>query len=601
MSTHLALARKWRPQRFEDVVGQRGVVETLKNAITSGRVAQSFIFAGPRGVGKTTTARILARALNCVHGPTPEPCGTCDACVEIAEGRDVDVLEIDGATYTGVDAVREVIVEPLGLAPMRDRYKIFIIDEVHRLSKNAFDALLKSIEEPPPYVRFMMATTDLHAVPATIQSRSQIFELKALPFVSIREQLKSVASREGVTIEDGAIALVARSAEGSMRDALSALDQVLAFTSESVTAADVSAVLGLPGRDLQFRLAEAVAREDLPAVFPLAGEVVEAGFDLRVVCRELARLMRDLLVVQIDPRRLADREIAAEGEEERLKELAAAFSREDLMRAFDLLGHAELDIKNASQPRHHFEMSLVKWIHLRRLTPLTELIGGLEGGGAGAAQTRSSKPEVRSPVATKAGPAARPTGGVSPTRPTQIGVSGFSRTSPSPPEGGSPDGTVPDVPRPKPDVRTSTPEGRSAASLETGGGGDPKPAFLAAIREQNKVFYGMVVAQAQKVDIEGDAVVFTFAPVHKTLRSRLEEKRAWLAQLAETAAGRRLKIVARESAPLPAAAPAETPASTRRADLVARAQAEPSVQAVLDVFGGEIEDVEEMEEGGKST
>src|SRR5580765_6028048 len=257
--SHIALARKWRPQRFEDVIGQRGTVETLKNAIETGRVAPSFIFSGPRGVGKTTTARILARALNCVNGPTASPCGKCDACVEIAEGRDVDVFEIDGATYTGVDAVREVIVEPLSIAPMRDRFKIFIIDEVHRLSKQAFDALLKSIEEPPPYVKFMMATTDLHAVPATIQSRSQVFELKALPFTAIREHLKRVTSDEKVKIEDAALSLVARSAEGSMRDALSALDQVLAFTSDAVTVADVSTVLGLIGRDAQFEIAEIVA------------------------------------------------------------------------------------------------------------------------------------------------------------------------------------------------------------------------------------------------------------------------------------------------------------------------------------------------------
>ncbi len=210
--SHVALARKWRPQRFEDVIGQRGVVDTLKNAIATGRLAHSFIFSGPRGVGKTTTARILSRALNCVNGPTAEPCGRCDACLEIADGRDMDVLEIDGATYTGIDAVREVIVKPLSLAPMRDRFKIFIIDEVHRLSPQAFDALLKSIEEPPLYVKFLMATTELGKVPATIQSRSQVFELKSLPFGVIRDQLKSVAAREKVKIEDAAIALVARSA-----------------------------------------------------------------------------------------------------------------------------------------------------------------------------------------------------------------------------------------------------------------------------------------------------------------------------------------------------------------------------------------------------
>jgi DNA polymerase-3 subunit gamma/tau len=249
------LARKWRPQRFDDVIGQRGVVETLKNAITTGRLAQAFIFAGPRGVGKTTTARILARALNCVNGPTPEPCGKCVACVEIAEGRSIDVFEIDGATYTGIDAVREVIVEPLGIAPMRDRFKIFIIDEVHRLSKSAFDALLKSIEEPPPNVKFMMATTELKAVPLTIQSRSQTFELRTLPFSSIRSQLKKIAADEQVKIDDAALALVARSAEGSMRDALSALDQVLAFTEGTVTTNDVGTVLGLIGRDIQFAIA----------------------------------------------------------------------------------------------------------------------------------------------------------------------------------------------------------------------------------------------------------------------------------------------------------------------------------------------------------
>lgn len=546
--SHQNLARKWRPKRFDDVIGQRGVVETLKNAITTGRLAQAFIFAGPRGVGKTTTARILARALNCDKGPTPEPCGECHACVEIAEGRDMDVFEIDGATYTGVDAVREVIVEPISIAPMRDRFKIFIIDEVHRLSKNAFDALLKSIEEPPPYVKFMMATTDLRAVPATIQSRSQTFELKTLPFSAIRAQLQKIAAEEQVKIDDSALALVARSAEGSMRDALSALDQVLAFTTETVSAGHVSTVLGLIGRDLQFDIVDTVAREDVAAVFGLAETIVEAGFDLRVVCRELARLTRDMLVVKIDPTRLADPEIASEGERDRLKALAGRFSREDLMRAFDLLAAAEEGIKTSSQPRHHFEMALVKWIHLGQLTPLSEIIAGLEGGRPVATGFKLQPPSEIKPQS--AGPRPQPA------------ASTVERADPKP-------------------------ETQSQPS-------DPKSAILSAIRESNKVFFGMVVQRAQSVELEGDSLVFTFAPVHKAVRPQLEAKRGWIEQLAQQTVGRKVTLIGRESAPAPAAAPVAAPASGDKADLRARAKSEPSVQAVLDVFGGEIEDVEEI-------
>jgi DNA polymerase-3 subunit gamma/tau len=571
--THLALARKWRPQRFEDVIGQRGVVLTLKNAIGTGRLAQAFIFAGPRGVGKTTTARILARALNCVTGPTAEPCGKCDACLEIAEGRDVDVLEIDGATYTGVDAVREVIVEPLSIAPMRDRYKIFIIDEVHRLSKSAFDALLKSIEEPPPYVKFMMATTELHAVPATIQSRSQVFELKALPFSAIRDQLKRVTSDEKVKIDDAALALVSRSAEGSMRDALSALDQVLAFTSDRVTLEDVSSVLGLIGRDLQFEIAETVANEDAAASFTLAGRVVEAGFDLRIVCRELARLVRDLLVIRIDPTRVSDPEIASEGEADRLKTLAARYSREDLLRAFDLLARAEGEIRYSSQPRHHFEMALVKWIQLRKLVPLEDLIASMQSGG--------SVPLTPAPARQAVPPRpAAPPAPAGPTRPAGTAEALASRTPEPPGTPGNP----------------KEPPGTSGTPKEPPGtpGPDLKSSLLSSVREQNRTFFGMVVAQAQSVTVERDTVVFTFAPLHKALRAQLEGKRGWLENLAQAVAGRKITVVAREGQPAPAAAASDESTASRKAGLRDRAKAEPTVQAVLDVFGGEIEDVEEI-------
>src|SRR3954454_23372297 len=199
---YTVLARKWRPQRFDDVVGQQPVTRTLRNALTSKRIHQAFVFAGPRGVGKTSTARLLARALNCIHGPTADACGACDACVEIAQGRDMDVLEIDAATHTGVDNVREVIIEGLAITPVRNRYKIFIIDEVHQLSTPSFNALLKSIEEPPPHVVFMMATTEREKIPDTVLSRSQVYEFRTIRTTAIAEQLRKIVDTDGITAAD---------------------------------------------------------------------------------------------------------------------------------------------------------------------------------------------------------------------------------------------------------------------------------------------------------------------------------------------------------------------------------------------------------------
>ena len=271
------LARKWRPQRFDEVIGQEPVTRTLRNAIASARIAHAFVFAGPRGSGKTTTARILTKALNCVQGPTADPCGVCDACVEIAQGRDMDVLEIDAASHTQVDNIREVVLSGLAVAPVRDKYKVFIIDEVHQLSSHSFNALLKSIEEPPSHVVFMMATTELHKIPDTILSRSQVFEFRTIPASAITQQLRRIADAETLDVSDAALALISRAAEGSMRDAQSALDQVMAFAGQTISVDEVSAVLGLVGRDLLFQLVESVVSEDGPRAFALADRAVESG------------------------------------------------------------------------------------------------------------------------------------------------------------------------------------------------------------------------------------------------------------------------------------------------------------------------------------
>ena len=571
------LARKYRPQRFDDIVGQRGVTQTLRNAIAADRLAQAFVFAGPRGVGKTTTARVLARALNCESGPAADPCGTCSPCVEIAEGRDIDVLEIDAATHTQVENVREVIIAGLAMAPVRDRYKIFIIDEFHQLSNHSFNALLKSLEEPPPHVVFMMATTELQKIPETIQSRSQVFEFRTIGTQAITEQLRSIAASESIAIDDAGMALVARAADGSMRDAQSALDQVLAFAGDKITADEVSTVLGLVGRDPVLEAIEVVADENAPAVFDLAGRFVEAGYDLRQVCRELSRALRDMLVVSIDQSRAQDPDVATDADRDRLLALAGRFSREDLLRAFDVLSRAEFEIREAAQPRHHFEMALLKWMHLRKLVPLADLLGA---GGS-----RGQQP---------------PAGAAPPRRPQQPPAATGSQR-PAPRAAGPPPRTQPDPPQPAqskpaaPPPPATPPEAGAAAAAPPPA--DVKTAILAQIKQRKKFFHGTVVAQAQRIEMDGDRLVFTFGPSQRTLAGQIDQGRSWLEELASGVAGRAITVGAeRVDAPAEAApAPAAPPAAAATEDVADGVMDEQVVQAMLDVLGAEIRSVEKME------
>lgn len=597
------IARKWRPQKFEDVVGQEAVTRTLRNALASGRIAQAFVFAGPRGVGKTTTARILARALNCSSGPAPSPCGECDACVEIADGRDIDVLEIDAATHTQVDNVREVIISGLAIAPVRNRYKIFIIDEVHQLSSASFNALLKSIEEPPPHVVFMMATTELEKIPETVLSRSQVYEFRTIPTVAIARQLRRIVDAEAITVSDDTLQLIARDAEGSMRDAQSKLDQVIAFTGTTMTPEDVATVLGLVGRDLLLDAVEAVAAEDAAAAFTLSGRAVEMGYDLRAVCRELSRVVRDLLVLSIDPSRAMDPEIAGEGERDRLKALAGRFSREDLLRAFDVLTKAEIDIRAAAQPRYHLEMALLRLIYLRKLAPVEDLVASMSGAGP----------------ATQMAPA-----GPSGTRilPSRSPVSQPARQAPA-------------VPPARPAGRDRENDGREAKSGDKADARHDdsrrKDALLAEIRKSKVVFYNTVVAQAQRIEVVGDRVTFTFSPGQRTLRDMFEQHRPWLESTALQATGCKLTVTAAQidssemdrprsngaagptvsqavprqptgngaavgesAAPVIPVTDDERRAAERKQALRQRALADAGVQTMLEIFPAEIRDVEEM-------
>jgi DNA polymerase III subunit gamma/tau len=561
--SYQVLARKWRPQQFDEVIGQPAVTRTLANAITSGRIAQSFVFAGPRGVGKTTTARILARALNCDKGPTAQPCGTCDACREITEGRDIDVMEMDAATHTQIDNVREVIIQGLSIMPVRNRYKVFIIDEVHQLSNHSFNALLKSIEEPPPHVVFMMATTELSKIPETVLSRSQVFEFKTISSRQIADQLRRIADAEKIAVDDSALLLVARAADGSMRDAESAFDQVIAFAGHTVTTDDVATVLGLVGRDLVLDIVTAVADETPAAAFELSGRAVELGYDLRSVVRELSRVVRDLLVLAVDPARIDDPEIASESERDRVKTLVPRFSREDLLRAFDLLTKAESEIRGASQPRYHLEMALLRWIHMRKLVPLTELLGGLQSTPSTAPRAVAAGPKPAETFARKAAPVVPP----------------VERRTP--------------VPQPR--AHSSEPSAHPPTPIAAIGPA-ARDAFLLEIRKSKIMFYNTVVAQAQKIEFGPERVTFSFLPAHRLLREQVEQNRTWLEQTASAIAGRKMSVVAAQAeGAADVAGPSTEPAAAMTPDLKTHAMSDSAVQAMLDVFPAEIENVEEIE------
>ncbi len=419
--SYLVLARKYRPQSFEDLVGQEHVARTLANAIASGRVAHAFLFTGVRGVGKTTSARLLAKCLNCLGadgkatGPTATPCQVCASCKEIAAGNDIDVQEIDGASYNGVDEVRR-LQEGLAFRPARDRYKIYIVDEVHMLSNAAWNAFLKTLEEPPPHVKFIFATTEVHKVPVTILSRCQRYDFKLISTQMIAKRLKEVLALENIVADDVAIAVIAREAAGSMRDAMSLLDQVIAFSGDKLSGADVTRVLGVADRKILHDLASALVGGDAAAALKIIDGLAQQGFDLPHVARDILGHLRNLVVAKVcgeSGKELLD---LADEETGDVLELAKMSDADDLTRLYQGFSRGFDEIVRSGQPRTALEMMLVRLARRPPLLPLDELLsrlGELEkrlggappparGGGGGPGGGGGRSPQPHSPAKLEA-------------------------------------------------------------------------------------------------------------------------------------------------------------------------------------------------------
>ena len=395
--TYQVIARKWRPQTFADLVGQTHVTETLENAIKNNRVAHAYIFSGARGVGKTTAARILAKALNCIKGPTAEPCGVCDSCKEIAAGTSLDVIEIDAASNRGIDQIRE-LREMVRYAPAAARHKVVILDEAHMLTGEASNALLKTLEEPPDRVIFVMATTQPEDLEDTIRSRSQHFHFRALTFLEISRRLEHIAKQEKLKIDEGALSVIARMAEGSMRDSLSLLEQARAYCGEEITDNEVRELLGVVPEDALSELVEAIRTQSADRALGLVHTFQKEGRNLQHFCREAIRHMRNLLIARVCG---ADSDLLAATPEQRpaLAKAAALFSEEDLTRYFQILLETDDDVRRKMDPRVHLEMGLLRLINAGRLASLEELLA--EAGGANG--RTGGGPTVRSAASNRAG------------------------------------------------------------------------------------------------------------------------------------------------------------------------------------------------------
>jgi len=582
--SYLVLARKYRPQVFDDIVGQSHVTQTLVNAIAASRVAHAYLFCGPRGVGKTTAARILAKALNCEQGPTAVPCNACARCLEITDGRSLDVLEIDGASNRGIDEIRE-LRDNTRYAPASGQFKVYIIDEVHMLTKEAFNALLKTLEEPPPHVIFVLATTDPFKVPPTILSRVQRFDFARIPGREIAAHLQTVLEREGIEASPEALAAVARRAQGGLRDALSLLDQIISAVEGAITREGVESILGLVGTEFCFELVDRLAEGDAPGAMRLVHDTHRGGADLEEVGKGLTAHLRDLFLIRMSGS-LADMLDIPESEVSRYTAQAERFDPDVLSELLEQGARLAVDLRRHDNPRLALELALVDMVRISGRIPISELyerLAALEARLGGSA------------------PASAPDRGTSrSSRPAPRGSAGTSKGAPgtakaSPPPAHPPGSALPPAgPAGAPASAAPAPAGGSGAGVPRKPAAEAWSACLEALKTKNIRLWGTLhFVEALAFGDHGELVLRPAADNPLQGEALADPKSRNLLGEAMEEAGLPTRTFRLEADTADAAAPPSGKAGLKAAGPDERSMGEvfrdePMIQKVIDMFDGEV-------------
>ena len=557
------IARKYRPQTFADVVDQDHVKTTLRNAILQDRIAHGYIFSGQRGTGKTTLARIMARCLNCINGPTETPCGVCASCLEIQGGGAVDVIEIDAASNRGINEMRE-LRENVRYRPARDRYKIFIVDEAHQITNEAFNALLKTIEEPPAWVVFILCTTEAHKIPATIASRCQHFNFRSVDFQNLIERMRWICGEEGIAADDEVLAVIAQAGEGSVRDSLSALDQAIACCGNTLNTAEVRALLGAFSLTAMEQVTEALRENKGANMLGLVDELERNGQNLQHFSRELSRFLRNLLVSKIAGNTGTDARLIAASPAElaQMRKIAAGFSEEDLTRylqlSLDLFGELQFSL----QPRFHLEIGLLKMVQAGRLTGIEEAIAGL---GAPSAPPIAA-PRLKEPAPPAA--AARPVE-AAPTRPSPFELDRQKKAAAA-------------LPSSAPSTPPSTPPRPGSADI------DWRQVLHTALTETGMAFTADGVEHSEFSFQDGELRILTPKEFKLSMKQEDLQKAIQHAGFAVP----KIKIAFGEVS----AAPEIQKVKQSEDEVTRDALANPEVQRFRELFGGEVRTVRNLKE-----